>query len=76
MAPDFEKLALAYDLQYAKVENVEDVSQFEFKKGVAELVEVVLPRETILVPNFGQTGKIQDQRPYLERQLYDELMQL
>lgn len=76
LPPDFERIAGAYDLQYTKIKNVEEAIQFEFKKGVAELIEITLPRESILVPNFGQRGKIQDQRPYLERQLYDELMGL
>lgn len=75
-APDFEKLAYAYDLPYSKVTSEEEAEQFRFQSDKAEIVEISLPMETVLVPNFGRNGLIQDQRPYIDRELFNELMEL
>lgn len=76
IAPDFEKLAYAYDLPYSKIVSEEEANQFSFRSDGAEIIEISLPMETTLVPNFGRNGLIQDQRPYIDRELFDELMEL
>lgn len=76
IAPDFEKLAYAYDLPYSKIASVEEADQFRFKDDRAEIIEISLPMETTLIPNFGRNGLIQDQRPYIDREVFEELMEL
>ncbi len=75
-APDFEKLAKAYDLPYTRITQEEDLVGLQLDTMKAELIEIAIPQHTLLNPNFGTTGKIQDQRPYMNRDLYDRLMEL
>lgn len=75
-APDFEKLAKAYDLPYTRITQEEDLVGLQLDTMNAELIEIAIPQNTLLNPNFGTTGEIQDQRPYMSRDLYDRLMEL
>lgn len=74
--PDFQKIAFAYGINYYCIKNEEDIKEFNHDIENPCIVEIVLPKETALKPNFGQTGYIQDQRPYIDRDLYEELMNL
>lgn len=75
-APDFSGLASAYGLQYACVRDFDDIKKLSLDMGAPSLTEIMISTETVLNPNFGRNGKIQDQRPYIDRALYDELMNL
>ena len=75
-APDFEKLAKAYDLPYTRITQEKDLVGLQLDTMKAELIEIVIPQYTLLNPNFGTNGKIQDQRPYMNRDLYNRLMEL
>lgn len=74
--PDFSKIAKAYDLNYEKVENTNDANRLNINRSTPTIVELVIKEDTVLEPNFGRNGLIQDQRPYLDRKVFDELMKL
>ena len=73
--PDFEKIAYAYGMNYKKVLYIDDLSELNTVQGPS-IIEIALPINTSLNPNFGRNGLIQDQRPYIDRKLYDKLMEL
>lgn len=74
--PDFEKIAYGYGLSYSKILSVEELKTFKLNTFEPNIVEIVLPDTTELQPNFGRNGYIQDQRPYIDRNLYEEIMSL
>lgn len=76
LSANYEKIARAYGLKYTKIETITDVEVFHFDSGKPQIVEIIISEETTLQPNFGSNGKIQDQRPYIDRKLYEEIMQL
>lgn len=73
--PDFEKIAYAYGMNYKKVLYMDELSELNTVQGPS-IIEIALPINTSLNPNFGRNGLIQDQRPYIDRKLYDKLMEL
>lgn len=74
-APNFSKIADAYGLQYIGIANIEELYKFDLlDMNRPSIIEIEIPCETQLNPNFGRNGLIQDQRPYLDRELFDELM--
>lgn len=76
-SPNFEKIASAYDLQYVKISGEKDIALFtNVNINQPSLIEIEMPVNTSLSPNFGRNGLIQDQRPYLDRELYEKLMRL
>ena len=74
--PDFFKIANAYGLKYEKVESGRDINSLNWNCTTPTLIELCIKQETVLEPNFGRNGLIQDQRPYLDRKVFDELMKL
>lgn len=75
-APNFEKIAEAYKLDYVNGIEDEDCLMEALSNNRGVLIEISFSADTELVPNFGQNGIIQDQRPYLDRELYDYLMEI
>ena len=76
-APCFSKLAEAYRLQYIKISNTYDAERLNtIDIKHPSIIEIQLPNETSLNPNFGRNGLIQDQRPYIDRTLFEKLMSL
>ena len=73
--PDFEKIAVAFGLKYKKICKFADLKEQE-EILTPSIIEIELPVNTNLKPNFGKNGLIQDQRPYIDRKLFDELMEL
>ena len=63
-------------MKYFFVGNKGDISKVDFEYNGPSIVEIGIPRETNLNPNFGKNGMIQDQRPYIDRKLFNELMNL
>lgn len=74
--PDFKKIAYAYGIEYVSIKNEEDIKKIDICDEEPCLIEIEMPTETVLNPNFGRNGLIQDQRPYIEREIFDELMKL
>jgi len=75
-APDFSKIAAAYELDYYRVERIEDVENIDFCSTEPALIEICVPINTYLVPNFGYKGPLHDQDPPINRELYDYIMSL
>ena len=74
--PDFEKIALAYDIKYISYEKVEDVSDKFMKAEGPVLVEVKLNEDTYVFPKLEFGKPNQDQEPLLDRALFERLMEL
>lgn len=74
--PDFSKIARAYDLNYVRIDNADDISKINVDYNMPIIIELRIQEETVLEPNFGRNGLIQDQRPYLDREVFDELNQI
>lgn len=74
--PDFSKIANAYGLGYTGIRTLEDLAGYRYDGRYPNIVEIFMPENTVLNPNFGKNGEIQNQRPYLDRGLYRELMNL
>ena len=74
--PSFEKIASAYGIEYVRIETPNDIVRHKEPVTRPTLFEIVIQEKTILKPNFGKNGVIQDQIPYLDRQKYQELMEL
>lgn len=75
-SPDFEKLAVAYDIPYFCYEKVDDVSDVCLKSEGPALVEIRLFQETYVFPKLEFGKPNQDQKPQIARELYDEIMAL
>lgn len=76
LSPNFSKIAEAFNMKYYKIERNDDIESKIWEDDSPALIEISIRCDTHLIPNFGQNGRIQDARPYLERQLYDELMEM
>ena len=75
--PNFSDLAKAYGLQYIRIVKEQDISGLlTLDIDKPSIIEIVIQKETLLHPNFGRNGLIQDQRPYMDRKLFEELMNL
>lgn len=74
--PDYERIADAYGIDYQCVSNEKEVKRFVMNTEKPQIVEMVIDAETTLEPNFGRSGFIQDQRPYLDRAFYEGLMNI
>ena len=75
-APDFKKLAEAYDMVYFCYEDVSEITGDFMKTDESVLVEIKLREETYVFPKveFGKPN--QDQEPTLDRDLYRRLMEM
>ena len=76
LAPNFKKIAEAYGLDYVLVKTDDDIKNLQLDSKKPAMIEVLIMGETILKPNFGRNGLVQDQYPYIERNFFDELMAL
>ena len=74
--PNFRKVAEAYELDYKLIKTEEDIKFLELSSLEPCIIEIEMPMDTTLNPNFGRKGLIQDQRPYIDKTLYEELMKL
>jgi acetolactate synthase-1/2/3 large subunit len=68
--PDFEKIADAYGLRYARVEEIDDLAANLFQGG-AILIEVMLSEHTLIEPKLEMGRPINDQFPYLPHAEYE-----
>lgn len=76
LAPDLDKIAYVFDMNYSLVQSEDDMSNVHFNDLEPGLIELRISKETVLEPNFGRTGSIQDQMPYMDRGLFNRLMSL
>ena len=75
-APDFEKIAKAYGLDYFCVETEEDMDEHMFSGSKPCVIELKIRENTYVFPKLEFGKPNQDQEPLLDRQLFEELMTL
>ncbi len=68
-APDFRRIAEAYGLRYAKIEQIDQITPGLFASG-AILIEVMLSEHTLIEPKLEMGRPINDQFPYLPESEY------
>lgn len=75
-APDFCAVADGYGLKTLKISNLEDIAGLPATWKEPYLVEVEIRNPTYVYPKleFGKSN--QDQEPLLDRETYDEIMEL
>lgn len=74
--PDFSKLAIAYGLKYAKIEEEDDICKVDWDLDIPQLVEVMLNEKTYVFPKLEFGKPNQDQEPLIDRKLFSDLMEL
>lgn len=70
--PDFGRLAQAYGLRYARIENAADVTPDLFQQSAPILLDVILSEHTLIEPKLEMGRPINDQYPYLSASEYAE----
>lgn len=68
-APDFGKIAAAYDIGYVKVRSLEDLTRDIFRGGPI-LIDVMINEKTLIEPKLEMGRPINDQFPYLSHKAY------
>ena len=72
LSPNVELIAKAFDFNYSTVKSLEDVDHIAWDDTKPAVVEVFLDDDTETKP----LNDMKDQTPLLDRELYDELMNL
>lgn len=75
-APNLERIAVAYEMNYLCYENAEDVTDDFMKIDGPVLVEIKLKEDTYVFPKLEFGKPNQDQEPLLERDIYYKLMEM
>ncbi len=68
--PDFGRLATAYGIGYARIENVEQITPDLFHGNGPILLDVMLSEHTLIEPKLEMGRPINDQYPYLSAAEY------
>jgi acetolactate synthase-1/2/3 large subunit len=68
-APDFGKIAAAYGLAYAKIEEIGQITPDLFNQGPI-IIDVMLSEHTLIEPKLEMGRPINDQFPYLSATEY------
>jgi len=69
--PNFGKIADAYEMDYAKVESLDDITEELMRPG-ARLIEIILDRGTLIEPKLEMGRPINDQFPYVSDEEFAE----
>lgn len=75
-SPNFEAIAAAYDMQYFSYESVDEVSNDFMEVEGPVLIEIKLKEDTYVFPKLEFGKPNQDQEPLLDRELFEELMEM
>ena len=70
-APDFGKIAAAYDIAYVRVEQLDQLTPDLFRHGPV-IIDVALSEHTLIEPKLEMGRPINDQFPYLSAEEYAE----
>lgn len=73
-SPNFSSIANAYGITGRRIKQ-EEVDSIEFTDG-AELLEVIIPENTYVVPKLEFGKPNQDQEPLIDRKLYEMIMNM
>ena len=75
-APDFKKIANAFDMTYLRADSVDDINSILFENMEPVLIEINITDDTYVFPKLEFGKPNQDQEPLIDRKLYEELMKL
>ena len=65
-APDFRKIADAYEIDYKKIESIDDLTEDIFNATRPVIIDVVIDQNTLIEPKLEMGRPINDQFPYLD----------
>ena len=68
--PNFAQIAIAYDLDYHEVTDLNDIRTYMFTPG-RRLIEIVLDERTLIEPKLEMGRPINDQFPYVSNEEFD-----
>ncbi|MDA9274287.1 thiamine pyrophosphate-binding protein [Gammaproteobacteria bacterium] len=63
--PDFQKIAYAYDLEYRKIESLEDILQEDLDNSEGIFFDVILHPNTLIEPKIDAGNALHNMFPYL-----------
>lgn len=75
-APNFEKIAYAYELPYYKIQDNQPLDSNIFIKNEPAIIEVILEDQTYVFPKLSMNRPCQDQDPLIDRDLYEQIMKI
>ena len=75
-APDFERIAYAYEIPYYRITSPKDLSSFSLSESGPAFLDVMLPEQTYLLPKFNAKSVLHDQIPALDRAEFEYLEHL
>ncbi len=77
-SPDFSKLAEAYRLEYKLIQDISDIEKVSYllSNDKPAIIEVQLFEDTYVFPKLEYGKPNQDQEPLLDRELFEQLMDL
>lgn len=78
IAPDFQKIAKAYDLPYMKINSIEEISKCANVLADENpcFIEIYLTDATYLYPKLAINKPIYDQDPALDREMFNRLIKI
>ncbi|OOM71147.1 thiamine pyrophosphate-binding protein [Clostridium sp. BL-8] len=78
IAPDFQKIAKAYDLPYMKINSIEEISKCVNVLADENpcFIEICLTDATYLYPKLAVNKPIYDQDPALDREKFNRLIKI
>jgi acetolactate synthase-1/2/3 large subunit len=63
-APDFSKLASAYNLDYFRVSSLDEITKESIQSSSANVIDLILPQGALITPKTEMNRFIHDQFPY------------
>lgn len=66
--PDFEKIVKAYNVNYKKINNLDDINDDIFNHKGHMVLDVIFHPNTLIEPKLEVNRKLHDQYPYLSEQ--------
>lgn len=71
--PDFEKIVNGYGIDFQRVLDMAEIDTIRWDSAKPQVVEVVLPDKTYLLPRFGRKNGFSDAEPLLHEELYEKI---
>ncbi|EHL15613.1 hypothetical protein HMPREF9629_01737 [Peptoanaerobacter stomatis] len=77
--PNFSKIALAYDLNYYNINNLDDIND-NIKEilcnDIPQFIEIGIKQKTYVYPKLAINKPIEDQEPLMDRDLFETIKKL
>lgn len=72
--PDFGKIVEGYEIEYHKIENIEDLTGDLFSAKGPAVIDIFLHPDTMIEPKLEMGRSIEDQFPYLSDEEFNSAM--